>query len=87
MDNVKQIFGDQVSMSSDPYEALMDADALAIITEWSVFRTPSLKVMKGLLNAPVIFDGRNLYDMEMMSDNGFYYQSIGRKKIYDRDHS
>ena len=87
MDNVKTIFGDQVNMASDQYEAVMNADALAIITEWSVFRTPSFKVMKELLKNPVIFDGRNLYDMEMMKDHGFYYQSIGRKTINDRNNS
>ncbi|MEM0992104.1 MAG: UDP-glucose/GDP-mannose dehydrogenase family protein [Bacteroidota bacterium] len=81
MDNVKEIFGDRVQFVEDQYEALVDADALAIITEWSVFRTPSFEVMKKLLKEPVIFDGRNLYDLERMGDMGFHYQSIGRNII------
>ena len=81
MDNVREIFGDSITFTSDQYEALIGADALAIITEWSVFRTPSFKVMKELLNNPVIFDGRNLYALELMEEAGFYYQSIGRNIV------
>ncbi len=81
MENVRTQFGGQVLLAADQYEALIDADALAIITEWSVFRTPSFKVMKELLKNPVIFDGRNLYDLEMMEEQGFYYESIGRDKV------
>jgi UDPglucose 6-dehydrogenase len=81
MDNVKQIYGDKIHFASDQYEALIDADALAIVTEWSVFRTPSFKVLKELMSNPAIFDGRNLYDVESMEDQGFYYDSIGRNHI------
>lgn len=81
MDNVKEIFGDDVYFAEDQYEALIGADALAIATEWSVFRTPSFEVMKELLKAPVIFDGRNLYPLELMEEKGFHYQSIGRSII------
>ncbi len=81
MKNVKAIYGDKIQFVSDQYEALIEVDALAIVTEWSVFRTPSFKVMKELMNEPVIFDGRNLYDMNRMKENGFHYESIGRNII------
>lgn len=81
MKNVQAIFGDQVVFATDQYEALIGADVLAIATEWSVFRTPSFQVMKELLKAPVIFDGRNLYDLEMMEEKGFHYESIGRNVV------
>ncbi|MEM8527018.1 MAG: UDP-glucose/GDP-mannose dehydrogenase family protein [Bacteroidota bacterium] len=81
MENVKEIFGDRIQFVEDQYEALVDADALAIITEWSVFRTPSFEVMKKLLKQPIVFDGRNLYDLDKMDDLGFYYQSIGRNIV------
>ncbi len=78
MENVKAIFGDKVHFCEDQYEALIGADALAIATEWSVFRTPSFQVMKELLKEPIIFDGRNLYPLELMEEKGFIYESIGR---------
>lgn len=81
MANVKEIYGDKIQFVDEQYEVLIDADALAIITEWSVFRTPSFKVMKELLKNPVIFDGRNLYDLKRMEEKGFYYESIGRDII------
>ncbi|MEZ4984960.1 MAG: UDP-glucose/GDP-mannose dehydrogenase family protein [Saprospiraceae bacterium] len=81
MDNVKHIFGDRLFYGQDQYEALIGADALAIATEWSVFRTPSFQVMKELMQASVIFDGRNLYDLEMMQEKGFHYESIGRNVV------
>lgn len=81
MPNVQARFNGQVNMAQDQYEALIGADALAIVTEWSVFRTPSFDVMKELLKQPVIFDGRNLYDVELMTGRGFHYESIGRNKV------
>lgn len=81
MKNVQAEYNGQVQMAQDQYEALIGADALAIVTEWSVFRTPSFEVMKQLLKNPVIFDGRNLYDVEAMEDKGFRYESIGRNVI------
>ncbi|MEO0732143.1 MAG: UDP-glucose/GDP-mannose dehydrogenase family protein [Bacteroidota bacterium] len=80
-DNVKALYGDKVTFAGDQYEALKDADCLAIVTEWSVFRTPDFSKMKELLAAPVIFDGRNLYDLGRMEENGFYYDSIGRQTV------
>ena len=81
MPNVRAQYNGQVSMAQDQYEALIGADALAIVTEWSVFRTPSFDVMKELLKNPVIFDGRNLYDVETMAGLGFRYESIGRNPV------
>lgn len=81
MEHIRAVFNGQVHLAEDQYEALIGADALAIVTEWSVFRTPSFKVMKELLSGPVIFDGRNLYDVDRMEGAGFYYSSIGRKVV------
>ncbi|MCR9285774.1 MAG: UDP-glucose/GDP-mannose dehydrogenase family protein [Bacteroidetes bacterium] len=81
MNNVNALYNGQVQMAKDQYEALVGADALAIVTEWSVFRTPSFQVMRELLKNPIIFDGRNLYDLDNMKDEGFYYQSIGRNTV------
>lgn len=78
MSNVRAIYGERIHFANDQYEALIGADALAIVTEWSVFRTPSFKVVRELLRQPVIFDGRNLYDLDRMRDEGFHYESIGR---------
>lgn len=81
MPNVKKLLGDKISYSPDRYTALENADALLIVTEWPVFRTPDFEFMKEKLKAPVIFDGRNLYDLDRMKEHGFYYNSIGRKII------
>jgi len=81
MPNVKKLLGDKISYSENRYDALDGADALLIVTEWPVFRTPDFDFMKEKLKAPVVFDGRNLYDLERMKDHGFYYNSIGRKVI------
>jgi UDPglucose 6-dehydrogenase len=81
MNNVKAILGDTVSYATDQYEGLKDAEALLIVTEWSVFRTPDFDMLEQLLKNKVIFDGRNLYDLQKMIDCGFYYNSIGRKII------
>ena len=81
MENVKAIFGDKVQLVSDQYEAIIGVDALIVLTEWSVFRTPSFKVVKQLLNEPIIFDGRNLYSLEQMQELGFTYESIGRLRV------
>jgi len=84
MDNMKAIFGDQITFTEDAYEAIVDADALAIMTEWSVFRTPDLARIKKSLKEPIIFDGRNLYHLEDMEQEGFYYNSIGRNLVDSR---
>src|ERR1700761_5342 len=81
MPNVKKLLGDKISYSANRYDALEGADALLIVTEWPVFRTPDFDFMKEKLKAPVIFDGRNLYDLDRMKECGFYYNSIGRKVV------
>ena len=81
MPNVKKLLGDKISYATNRYDALDGADALLIVTEWSVFRTPDFDFMKEKLKAPVIFDGRNLYDLERVKEHGFYYNSIGRKVV------
>ncbi|MCS7004027.1 MAG: UDP-glucose/GDP-mannose dehydrogenase family protein [Cytophagales bacterium] len=78
MENMEKLFKNSIKFASDMYEAIDGADALAIITEWSVFRTPDFDIMKSKLKNPLIFDGRNVYKLEVMKEMGFYYDSIGR---------
>lgn len=80
MPNMSEKFP-EVEMVEEAYDALSGADALAIVTEWSVFRTPDFDKMKAELKTPAIFDGRNVYDINMMKDKGFYYESIGRMPL------
>lgn len=79
MGNVKKLMGDKISYAKDEYEALKDADALLIATEWSLFRTPDFDQVAALLKNKAIFDGRNLYGIQQMKELGFYYASIGRE--------
>ena len=81
MANVKHIIGDKVTYAENQYDALTGADALLIATEWSVFRNPDFDKMEEMLANKVIFDGRNLYDLQKMVDLGYYYNSIGRKLV------
>ncbi|MCC6838585.1 MAG: UDP-glucose/GDP-mannose dehydrogenase family protein [Flavobacteriales bacterium] len=81
MDNVKKAVGAKVNFAEDEYTALMGADALIIATEWAVFRNPELARMEELMKEKTIFDGRNLYDLEEMKDQGFHYVSIGRQAV------
>ncbi len=78
MPNVRDQLGDQIQYAPTAMDALDQADALAIVTEWSQFRTPNLEEMQSRMNDPVIFDGRNLYDTQHMIESGFTYDSIGR---------
>lgn len=77
MEESKRRIGDAVEYSKDQYEALIDADALLLVTEWPEFRFPNFNVVKKLLKSPVIFDGRNVYDVDEMKDLGFEYFCIG----------
>jgi UDPglucose 6-dehydrogenase len=81
VENVKALVGDKITFAANPYEALENADALLIATEWSVFRNPDFEKMESVLKNKVIFDGRNLFDLQKMVDLGYYYNSIGRKLI------
>ncbi|MGB3018456.1 MAG: UDP-glucose/GDP-mannose dehydrogenase family protein [Ignavibacteria bacterium] len=81
MENVKKHVGEKIQFVDDHYEALKDADALIIATEWTLYRSPDFGRMGSLMKSKVIFDGRNLYDLNHMKELGFYYRSIGRKLI------
>ncbi|HHS96017.1 MAG TPA: UDP-glucose/GDP-mannose dehydrogenase family protein [Phaeodactylibacter sp.] len=81
MEHIAKMYGDKIELVENQYKAIEGADALAIITEWSVFRTPDFNFMATQMNDKVIFDGRNLYDLETMKEKGFYYSSIGRDTI------
>ena len=88
MPNIKQYFStlpeekkSRLHFSDNYYVAAEGADFLAILTEWTEFRTPDFAKVKALLKEPVIFDGRNLYDLDVMKNEGFYYNSIGRKTV------
>jgi UDPglucose 6-dehydrogenase len=81
MDNVKRLIGDKISYADNQYDALKNADALIIATEWAVFRSPDFGKLAEELNEKVVFDGRNLYDLDQMKGLGFYYNSIGRKTV------
>jgi UDPglucose 6-dehydrogenase len=82
MPNVQKVLGDKIAYAADEYNALLKADALLICTEWGIFRNPNFVAMKDLMADTVIFDGRNLYDAQQMTQHGFYYSSIGRNTIY-----
>lgn len=81
MENVTNTIGDKIQYAANEYDALKDADALIIATEWSVFRNPDMDRVSSALKEKVIFDGRNLYDLDAMRTAGFYYCSIGREKV------
>ena len=79
MQNVKaHPIGKKISFSENEYEAVNGADALLICTEWGIYRNPDFEKMKALLNDTVIFDGRNLFDVQEMNQRGYFYSSIGR---------
>ena len=78
MSNVRHLLGDKIRYGASQYEALKDADALIIATEWNEFRTPDfLKIVK-YLKSKAIFDGRNLFDIAAIKELGFHYESVGR---------
>ena len=79
--NVQKMKGDVIRYASDEYDSLKDADALIICTEWAEFRTPDMDRVKSTLKKPLIFDGRNLYDLDTMQAKGFKYVSIGRNIV------
>jgi UDPglucose 6-dehydrogenase len=81
MNNVKQVVGDKINYAANQYEALQNADALIIATEWSEFRTPEFEKMSSLLKNKVVFDGRNVYDASQMKELGYHYESVGRLTV------
>lgn len=81
MANVKKIFGNSIEYAESPYGALVDADALLIMTEWPVFRNPDFDAMNKLMKNKLIFDGRNLFEPDQMKELGYTYYSIGREQV------
>lgn len=81
MEEARRIYGERADLLlvDSPMDALKGADALLIVTEWKVFRSPNFDTMKTLLNVPLIFDGRNLYQPQALRDMGFDYLPIGRQ--------
>jgi len=79
-ETARHVFGDRVTYAHDPYSAVDGADALAIVTEWLVYRNPDFDRLKKLLRQPLVIDGRNLYDPARMRGLGFTYEGIGRKR-------
>ena len=82
MDNVRKLLGSKIEYSDASMDTLHGCDALLICTEWQAFRNPDFELMKEALNGHVIFDGRNLYDLETMQKHNFYYKSIGRSTVH-----
>lgn len=80
-ENVRRILGDTIEYAKDMYSALKDADCLLIATEWPEFKNPNFELMAQKLKNKVIFDGRNMYPLETLEQNGFFYKSIGRKTV------
>jgi UDPglucose 6-dehydrogenase len=81
MKNVKGVMGEKIRYADSQYEALEGADALIIATEWNEFRTPDFDKIAASLKELVVFDGRNLFDVAVMQEKGFYYESIGRPTV------
>jgi len=84
MENVRAQIGDKIQYADNEYDALKEADALIICTEWSIFRNPDFSRIKAEMKGNAIFDGRNLFDLEDMESKGFCYFSIGRKAIISK---
>ncbi len=81
MENIKKLFGNTLKYKKDPYQAVKDVDALIILTEWNEFKQADLKKVKSLMKDTLIFDGRNIYQPQMMKKLGFIYFSVGRHPV------
>jgi UDPglucose 6-dehydrogenase len=81
MNNSKKQIGDKIEYAESQYEALKNADALIIATEWNEFRTPDFSKIAANLKSKVIFDGRNVFDLATVKEYGFHYESIGRETV------
>ena len=78
MEEARRRLGDRIGYAATNYEALTDADALVIVTDWNEYRHPDFARIKATLRKPVVVDGRNLYDVAKMQSLGFAYYSLGR---------
>ena len=81
MENTRAVYGDKIIFAANQYDALQNADALIIATEWNEFRTPNFEKISSSLKSKIIFDGRNLFDPEQMQAIGYHYESVGRRKV------
>lgn len=79
MEEGKRILGNSIDFAKDEYEATIDADGMILVTEWPEFRIPNFRVLEKLMKNKVIFDGRNIYDPEELTELSFEYYAIGRK--------
>lgn len=79
MEEAKRDLGDRITYAKDEYEAIKDADALLVVTEWSEFRVPDFEDIKAALKNPLVFDGRNIFEIQRMAELGFEYHCIGVK--------
>ena len=80
MDETKRRIGDVVTYCKDMYEAVIDADAIALMTEWKQFRMPSWAIIRKAMKNHVVVDGRNIYDGEELKELGFTYSRIGQNE-------
>jgi len=87
MHETQRIVGDAIEYAKDEYDAVIDADAMILATEWSEFRMPNFRILEKLMNEKTIFDGRNVYDPAEMEENGFTYYSIGRQVVRSKENS
>lgn len=78
MEETRRRLGNTVHYAKDIYDAVVDADALLLVTEWKEFRMPSWSAVKKLMATPLILDGRNIYDVKELEENGFVYHCVGR---------
>ncbi len=79
-ETAEHVFGKRVTYASDPWAAVEGADALCVVTEWLVYRNPDFARLKRALRSPVIIDGRNLWEPARMTQLGFDYHGIGRRR-------
>jgi UDPglucose 6-dehydrogenase len=79
MGEIKKLMGDKISYAADPYEALDNVDAMALITEWPEFRMPDFEKMGKLMKQKIVFDGRNIFNPDEAKRSGFVYYGIGRR--------
>jgi UDPglucose 6-dehydrogenase len=81
MENVRKVYGNKIQFAAGQFDAVSDADALIVCTEWNEFRTPDFDRIASLLKEKVVFDGRNLYEVSKLEELGFSYESIGRRTV------
>ncbi|MGH7735279.1 MAG: UDP binding domain-containing protein, partial [Gemmatimonadales bacterium] len=79
-ETARAVFGDRIVYAPDPYAAAAGADALCVVTEWLVYRTPDFDRLKGTMRRALMLDGRNLFDPARMAALGFEYHGIGRRR-------